>query len=203
MGRARVPARCGKRRGRGAGGARCDLSGRQDPCRGVVRGADRRPPLALCVPSSDNRRAGRGSLLPRPILILAAARVPRPTPIQRRNPLPRLRSAGGTSALHRRRRGHVFCGVGAECPPGQRGWRLQPLGRTAALHALAGRVRGLGTVRPGGGRGRTLQVRNPQPPRNHPAQERSLCLCNGTATPHRFGGLPGRCVRLGGRRLDG
>ena len=78
-----------------------------------------------------------------PYSFWAAACAPRPIPLQRRNPLPRPRGAGGASALHRRGRGHVFCGVGTECPQGQRSWRFQRLGRSAALHAPAGGGRSL------------------------------------------------------------
>ena len=153
------------RAGRGARGAKRELSGGQNPCRRAVRGADHGPQHTFCVPSRGDKRTGRGPLLPRPVLVLAAVCAPRPIPLQRRNALPRLRDAGGASALHRRDRRHVFLGVGTECPPGQRGRRFQRLGRPAALHALAGRFRSLGTVHPGGGRGRALQVRNPQPQR--------------------------------------
>ena len=203
MGRARVLARCDECASRGARGAKRELSSGQNPCRRAVRGADHRSQHTFCVPSRNNRRTGRGPLLPRPVLVLAAVRTPRPIPLQRRNALPRLRDAGGASALHRRDRGHVFRSVGTECPPGQRGRRFQRLGRPAALHALAGRFWSLGTVHPGGGRGRALQVRNPQPRRPRPAQKRSLCLCGRAAAPHCFRSLPRRGVRLERRRVDG
>ena len=200
---ARVLARCDERASRRAGRAKRQLSRGQNPCRRAVRGADHRPQYALRVPSKNNRRTRRGPLLPRPVLVLAAVRAPRPISLQRRNALPRLRDAGGASALHRRDRRHVFRGVGTECPPGQRGRRFQRLGRSAALHALAGRIWSLGTVHPRGGRGRPLQVRNPQPHRRRAAQERSLCLCGRATAAHCFRCLPERCVRLARRRMDG
>ena len=57
VGRARVLARCDERAGRGAGRAKRELSGGQNPCRGTIRGADHGPQQALCLPSRSDRRS--------------------------------------------------------------------------------------------------------------------------------------------------
>jgi hypothetical protein len=70
----------------------------------------------------------------------------------------RARARNGIQPTRDRNR---VCGVGPGSPRGQRGRRLQLLGRASAPDALDGHGRDLGAVPARGRRGRSLQVRDP------------------------------------------
>ena len=99
----------------------------------------------------------------------------------------------------RRRRGQLR-GVGAERTLGERGRRVQRLGRPPPPDALARRVRDLGALPAGRRAGRPVQVRDPRPGRQAAAQGRPARVPDGGAAEERLDRAPDG-VRMAGRRL--
>ena len=105
------------------------------------------------------------------------ARRARPPPHRRGPPRAALGRARRASAHARRHHGHGLRRLGARRARRQRRRRLQRLERARAPDALARRRRRLGAVRPRGGRGPRLQVRDPRRRRRRPPQGRPRSRC--------------------------
>ena len=104
---------------------------------------------------------------------------------------------------HRRRRRDALCRLGAERATGQRGRRLERVGRTRPPDAPTTAARRLGAVRAGRWRRRALQVRA-RVGRGRAAvpQGRPVRAAWRAAAGHRLGRLRREHLRLAGRRVD-
>ena len=85
----------------------------------------------------------------------------RPAPGRRGEPPGPVGAPGRAPPRDRRRAGRRLHGLGAVGALGERGGRLERLGRARAPDAHPGGLGHLGAVRPGRGRGRAVQVRDP------------------------------------------
>ena len=93
-------------------------------------------------------KAGQPRCGLRPLLLPAPAARLRPAPVRRGQALARLPLPGRPPARGGRHQRGPVRGLGAQRRAGQRGGRLQPLGRPRPPHAGARRHRGLGAVHP-------------------------------------------------------
>ncbi|CAA9467210.1 MAG: GH13_9 / GH13_8 / GH13 / CBM48 / GH13_ 10 / GH13_36, partial [uncultured Solirubrobacteraceae bacterium] len=169
------------------------------PPRRRLRGRAARRVAAAALRVRDPLRV-RDLHAPRPVRLPADARRDRRLPGRRGAPPGALRAPGRARAPDRRRGRHVLRGVGAERHLRERHRRVQLLGRAPAPHALARVERDLGALRPRGGRGLGLQVRDPHPGRRAPAEGRPVRLRRGGAAADelRHPPLP---ARVGRRRV--
>ena len=186
--RARIPSRGGERqgagRGRGAGRARAGPSGRP------VRGQARRRRAAAPLPARGAVRGGRDARRRRPVRVPAHARRARPPPGRGGPARADLRAPRRARARGRRRRRHRVRRLGAVGALGERGRRLQPLGRPPPPDALARPVRHLGAVRSRARRGRPLQVRASHAGGRDQAQDRPARVRDRGSAEERLDRLP-------------
>ena len=155
--------------------------------------ADRREPFGyqLEVRDRDGMRLPLRGRLP---VSLCAERF-RPPPLGRGDRLPGLREAGGASRDGGRRDRGAVRGLGAERAAGQRGGRLERLGRPGARDAPPSRQRTLGDLHPGVGKRGAVQVRDPVEDQRAPRPQvgPGRLRLRGARSPH---GLDGRRSRL-------
>ena len=133
----------------------------------------------------------------RPVFLCAAAERVRSASVRRRKSPSHLLQAWRASAGGRRRVRHALRRLGAERAARQRRGLLQPLGRPQARDAVAGRVRDLGTVHPGGGAGSGVQIRDPDARRSHAPQGGPIRLRDAAAARQLLDRRRARRLRMG------
>ena len=181
--------------GRGGQGASAAAAGRIR--RRVSRQGARHQALH---PARQNGRDGVGGRGPLPLR--PGSGRDRRIPAGRRHAPTALARARRTCARPRRRQGHAFRRLGAQCAARLGRGRLQRVGRATPRHATARRHRRVGDLPARHRRRRRLQVRDPEPGRPAAAQGRPGRLWRAASARDRQRRARHRGLRLVRRRLD-